>query len=596
MIACRRGKFGMPSYSNRTVLSRSVVEMGLFSAVMNTLVLILPLYMLQVYDRVLPAANLDTLTYLTLLALSSLLLFGVLEVVRGIYASRLAARLDVAFGASSFLAAMSGPRAALGDVQALRDLATLRGFIASRTIFFLFDLPFGPIFVGLLYFIHPLLFLVTVIGAVLMVSIAVLNQVASSRPGNEAAENLSASMNSAQAFARNFETVRALGMVSNAIEFWGARFSGSLHASDGLARINAFYGGVSRTTRSVLQIAILGVGAYLVLHNEMTAGMIFASSMISARALQPLDQIVGSWRQITDANLAWKRLSASRSEPDKQESIALPVPEGALSADQIVYHLPGSADGALPLIKRVTFEVPAGETVAIVGPSQAGKSTLARLIVGAIQPRSGAIRIDGGDIRNWDPEQLGRHMGYLPQDVELFPGTIAQNIARFEPDAPDEKLVRAAQQAQVHELILGQRNGYSTVIGPAGVRLSGGERQRIGLARAFYGDPKILVLDEPNANLDTYGEAALERAIIQARSRKTTVLVITHRPSLAAKCDRILMLRNGQVEIDGSTKAVLDKLAERQGQATAPAASQSRDNEGVVPFPVTYTRGDKGRQ
>ncbi|MBA1143035.1 type I secretion system permease/ATPase [Mesorhizobium neociceri] len=586
----------MPNYSNRTVLSRSVAEMGLFSAVMNTLVLILPLYMLQVYDRVLPAANLDTLTYLTLLALSSLLLFGVLEVVRGIYASRLAARLDVAFGASSFLAAMSGPRAGLGDVQALRDLATLRVFIASRTIFFLFDLPFGPIFVGLLYFIHPLLFLVTVIGAVLMVSIAVLNQVASSRPGNEAAENLSASMNSAQAFARNFETVRALGMVSNAIEFWGARFSGSLHASDRLARINAFYGGVSRTTRSVLQIAILGVGAYLVLHNEMTAGMIFASSMISARALQPLDQIVGSWRQITDANLAWKRLSASRSGPDKQESIALPAPEGALSADQIVYHLPGSADGALPLIKRVTFEVPAGETVAIVGPSQAGKSTLARLIVGAIQPRSGAIRIDGGDIRNWNPEQLGRHMGYLPQDVELFPGTIAQNIARFEPDAPDEKLVRAAQQAQVHELILGQRNGYSTVIGPAGVRLSGGERQRIGLARAFYGDPKILVLDEPNANLDTYGEAALERAIIQARSRKTTVLVITHRPSLAAKCDRILMLRNGQVEIDGSTKAVLDKLAERQGQATSPAASQSRDNEGVVPFPVTYTRGDKGRQ
>jgi ATP-binding cassette subfamily C protein len=222
----------------------------------------------------------------------------------------------------------------------------------------------------------------------------------------------------------------------------------------------------------------------------------------------------------------------------------------------------------------VTFEVAAGETVAIVGPSQAGKSTLARLIVGAIEPRSGAIRVDGGDIRNWDPEELGRHMGYLPQDVELFPGTIAQNIARFEPDAPDEKLVQAAQQAQVHELILGQRNGYSTVIGPAGVRLSGGERQRIGLARAFYGDPKILVLDEPNANLDTYGEAALERAIIQARSRKTTVLVITHRPSLAAKCDRILMLRNGQVEIYGSTKDVLDQLAQRRSQS-----------EGVVPFP-----------
>ncbi|MEI9425001.1 type I secretion system permease/ATPase [Mesorhizobium sp. Cs1299R1N1] len=575
----------MPSFTNRRVLSRSVVEMGLFSAAMNTLVLILPLYMLQVYDRVLPAANLDTLAYLSLLALSSLLLFGVLEVVRSVYASQLAARLDVSLGASSFLAAMSGPRAGLGDVQALRDLATLRGFIASRTIFFLFDLPFGPIFVGLLYFVHPLLFLVTVIGAVLMVAIAVLNQIASSRPSKEAADNLSASMNSAQAFARNFETVRALGMVSNAIEFWGIRFSDSLHASDGLARINAFYGGVSRTTRSVLQIAILGVGAYLVLHNEMTAGMIFASSMISARALQPLDQIVGSWRQITDANLAWKRLSVSQSGPDKQENPALPSPAGVLSADQIVYHLPGSADGAMPLIKRVTFEVPAGQTVAIVGPSQAGKSTLARLIVGAIQPRSGAIRLDGGDIRNWDPEELGRHIGYLPQDVELFPGTIAQNIARFEPDASDEKLVQAARMAQVHELIMGQRNGYSTVIGPAGVRLSGGERQRIGLARAFYGDPKILVLDEPNANLDSDGEAALERAIIQARSRKTTVLVITHRPSLASKCDRILMLLNGQVEIYGLTKDVLDELAQRRARAAAAAAAQSHDNEGVVPFP-----------
>ncbi|TPK83421.1 type I secretion system permease/ATPase [Mesorhizobium sp. B2-4-13] len=575
----------MSSSTNRKVLSRSVVEMGLFSAVMNTLILILPLYMLQVYDRVLPAANLDTLTYLTLLALASLLLFGALEVVRGVYASRLAARLDVSLGASSFLAAMSGPRAGLGDVQALRDLATLRGFIASRTIFFLFDLPFGPIFVGLLYFIHPLLFLVTVVGAVLMVSIAVLNQVASSRPGKEAAENLGAAMNSAQAFARNFETVRALGMVSNAIEFWGTRFSGSLHASNGLARTNAFYGGVSRTTRSVLQIAILGVGAYLVLHNEMTAGMIFASSMISARALQPLDQIVGSWRQIIDANVAWKRLSAVQSRSGSKENVALPTPEGALSADQLVYHLPGSADGSLPLIKRVTFEVPAGETVAIVGPSQAGKSTLARLIVGAIEPRSGVIRIDGGDIRNWDPEELGGHIGYLPQDVELFPGTIGQNITRFEPDAPDGKLVQAAQQAQVHELILGQRDGYSTLIGPTGVRLSGGERQRIGLARAFYGDPKLLVLDEPNANLDSDGEAALERAIIQARSRKTTVLVITHRPSLASKCDRILMLRNGQVEIYGLTKDVLDQLAKRRGQAAAAVAAQSHDNEGVVPFP-----------
>ncbi|ESY94633.1 type I secretion system permease/ATPase [Mesorhizobium sp. LNHC209A00] len=566
------------------LLSGSVIHIGVFSAVTNVVMLILPLYMLQVYDRVLPAANLDTLAYLTLFALFSLALFGALEVVRGVYASRLAARLDVSLGPSSFLGAMSGPRAGLGDVQALRDLATVRSFIASRTVFVLFDLPFGPIFVGLLYFIHPLLFLVTVVGATLLLSVAVLNQAASARPSKEAAECLGASMNSAQAFARNFETVRALGMVANALEFWGTRFSDSLSATDKVARINAFYGAVSRTARSVLQIAILGTGAYLVLHNEMTAGMIFASSMMSARALQPLDQIIGGWRQIIDARSAWKRLSSLQWKPGK-EGVALPTPQGVIGADQVIYYLPGSADGAPPLIKRLTFEVPAGQVVAVVGPSQAGKSTLARLLVGAIEPRSGAVRVDGGNIRNWNPEELGRQIGYLPQDVELFPGTIAQNISRFEPDAPDEKLIQAAQRAQVHELILAQRDGYSTQIGPTGVRLSGGERQRIGLARAFYGDPKILVLDEPNANLDSEGEAALERAISQARLRSTTVLVITHRPSLASICDRILMLRNGQIEIYGLTQDVLGRNAERKAQTPPSKVSPSNDDGGVVPFP-----------
>jgi ATP-binding cassette subfamily C protein len=242
-----------------------------------------------------------------------------------------------------------------------------------------------------------------------------------------------------------------------------------------------------------------------------------------------------------------------------------------LTADQLVYYMPGSAEGALPLIKRLSFAVDAGETVAIIGPSQAGKSTLARLIVGAIQPRSGVIRVDGGDIRNWDAELLGRYTGYLPQDVELFPGTIGQNIARFEHNAPDEKIIEAAERAQVHEMVLAQKDGYSTMIGPTGVRLSGGERQRIGLARAFYGDPKLVVLDEPNANLDTQGEAALERAILQARSRGTTVLIITHRPSIAAKCDRILMLRDGQVDLYGPAKDVLDRLAQpRRGEAVVP--------------------------
>jgi PrtD family type I secretion system ABC transporter len=574
----------MPAYLNRTMLSRILIEMGLFSAIMNILLLILPLYMLQIYDRVLPANNMDTLLYLTCLALAALFCFGVLEIVRGEYAGRLAARLDVAYGGPSFLAAMNGPRAGLGDTQALRDLATLRSFIASRTIYFLFDLPFGPLFVALLFFIHPLLFFVTVVGAVLMIALALLNQAASSRHGKAAGENLSESMTSAQSFARNFETIRALGMVTNALEFWGERFSASVRAADRIARINSFYGGVSRTARSVLQIAILGVGAYLVLNEQMTAGMIFASSMISARALQPLDQIVGSWRQIVEANIAWKRVSNIVGPPGRLPAVALPPPRGKLTSEQLVYYVPGATDGSLPLIKRVSFAVAAGETVAIIGPSRAGKSTLARLLVGAIQPRSGVVRFDGADIGNWDAESLGRRIGYLPQEVELFPGTIAQNIARFERDAADEKVIQAAARAQAHQMVLSQRDGYSTVIGPVGVRLSGGERQRIGLARAFYGDPRLVVLDEPNANLDSEGEAALERAIAQARARKTTVLIITHRPSIAAKCDRILMLRDGQVKLYGPAKDVLDRLAPGSRAGARPMAPQASGGEAVVPF------------
>jgi ATP-binding cassette subfamily C protein len=570
----------MTASIGRIFLSKSLIEIGIFSTIANVLLLISPLYLLQVYDRVLPASSMNTLVYLTLFAVGGLAVLGILELVRSLYANRFAARFDVQLGSAAFIAAMNGSRAGLGDVQPLRDLATIRSFIASRALFFLFDLPFGPFFILLLYFVHPLLFAITLAGAVVMVAVALLNQAATSRSGREAGDTLAATMNFAQTFARNFETVRALGMVSSIVEFWGGRFSDSLRASDKVARSNAVYGGLSRTIRMVLQLAVLGVGAYLVLLEEMTAGMIFAASIISGRALQPLDQIVGSWRQVIDASQAWKRISAlaKLDSIEKPVSVELPAPKGVLALEQVVYFLPNADPGAPPLIKRVSFAADAGEIVAIIGPSQAGKSTLARLIVGAIKPRSGVVRIDGADIQSWESDQIGRHMGYLSQEVELFPGTISQNIARFEADPSDEKIIAAAQRAQVHKLILGLANGYATVIGPMGVRLSGGERQRIGLARAFYGDPKILVLDEPNANLDAEGEAALEQAIITARLEKRTVLIITQRPSIAAKCDRVLMLRDGQIELYGPAQDVLQRLA--QGQ-TKPAQQPAATNEPV---------------
>jgi ATP-binding cassette subfamily C protein len=558
-------------------LKRGIVEIGIFSAAVNLLMLVIPLYLMQVYDRVIPAFSTDTLIYLSAAALISLAVLGLLEVVRGQYANRMAARIDVELGSEAFLTSMKAPRAGFGDVQPLRDLATIRAFAASRALFFLFDAPFAPVFVVILYFVHPVLFYLTVIGAVGLIAVALFNQAATAKSGAFAAETLIGAMNSAQSFARNFETLKALGMLANVTEAWGRRYAESLKASDRLARTNAFYSGVSRTLRLVLQIAILGAGAYLVVQGEMTAGMIFAASVISGRALQPLDQIIGGWRQIVDSYRAWSRIRSSvrRAAGTSGDSVALPAPEGALSVEQLVYQVPNADLNTPPLIKRVGFVMEAGERMAIIGPSGAGKSTFGRLVVGAIEPRSGCVRVDGADIRNWDSDALGKHIGYLPQEVELFPGTIAQNIARFDHTAADEAVIAAAERAHAHELILSQKKGYETEVGPGGIRLSGGERQRIGLARAFYGDPKLLVLDEPNANLDAEGEMALEKTMLEARARKATVLIITHKISIAANCDRILFLRDGQVELLGPAREVIQRLNQPASRQQAANVSES---------------------
>jgi PrtD family type I secretion system ABC transporter len=554
-------------------LGKSLIEIGIFSFVTNALLLVMPLYLLQIYDRVLPASSLNTLVYISLLAAAALGVLGMLEIIRSYYADKVASRIDTELGSDAFFISMNGPRAALGDVQPLRDLQTIRTFINSRSLFFLFDLPYSPLFIILLYLIHPVLFYVTVFGAVIMVGLALANQKATGKSGQQSADSMMVSMNMAQSFGRNFETVRALGMVRNATEVWGKKFAESLNLSAVSSRRNALFGGLSRTVRQLLQNGILGAGAYLVLQNEMTAGMIFAASIISGRALQPIDQIIGGWRQVIDAGRAWKRLNKidSTALVGSKDAIDLPDLKGAVAIEGLVYYPPDAERSSEPLIKRISLKIEPGETVAIIGPSRAGKSTLARLIVGAIKPHAGIIRLDGADIQNFDSDELGKHIGYLSQEVELFPGTIAENVSRFDPAAEDAAIVQAAEFAETHKLILAQKNGYATMIGATGVRLSGGERQRMGLARAFYGNPKVMMLDEPNANLDAEGEQALERAVLAAKQRGTTVLLITHRPSIAAKCDRILMLREGMIEMFGPAQDVLQKLA--QG---APAAAQAR--------------------
>ncbi|WP_202358291.1 type I secretion system permease/ATPase [Mesorhizobium sp. 113-3-3] len=553
----------------RPVFMRAIADVGVFSLLINILLLVIPLYLLQVYDRVLPSSSVETLVYLSVIAVLALAFLGLLDAIRAVYTQRVAATLDRKLGASTFAVSL-GARYA-GGLSPLRDLASVCAFIRSRGVAVLFDLPFAPVFLALLYLIHPVLFWVTVAGAALLLLLVVANQLAIGRNDALSAERSALASQAEQAFARNAETLRAMGMVENAARVWGRHVAAALTLHDRSSSANAIFSGASRALRMMLQLAILGVGAWLVLKGQMTAGMIFASSLVSSRALQPLDQLIGAWRQIADARRAWKRLeTALAARPAEARKLILPDPAGAISVQDVFFMAPNAQPGTEPILKRLNFQIGAGQALAIVGPSGAGKSTLARLLVGAARPTGGAVRIDGADLRTWDENQLGKHVGYLAQEVELFPGSIAQNVARFDPDADDAAIVEAARRAEAHELILAQRDGYQTLIGPSDRMLSGGERQRIGLARAFYGNPRILVLDEPSTHLDGTGEAALEAVLAAAKAAGVTIVVITHRPSIAASCDRVMLLRGGAIEAFGPSSEVLRHSAVGKGLPAQP--------------------------
>ncbi len=556
------------------VVRSGLVSLTVFTFVVDILLLIQPIYMLQVYDRVLASGSIETLVFISIMAAGALALLALIDTFRSIMAGRIAARMDKEAGADVLLASLNEPRAPLGDVQPLRDLAVVRGFISNRAILAYLDLPFAPLFIGLLYLIHPDLFWITVGGAVVLTLLAFVNQLAGSRASAEAGDHSMRAMISAQSFARSSESIRAMGMAGNVIRTWGRDEAASLMAQDRAIRANAILAAVSRSVRLGLQIALLGYGGYLVVKGQMTAGMIFASSLIAGRGLQPIDQIVAGWKGFVDTRRAWKRLSAAlQRQPADRASTELPTPKGHVHLDDIVVYPPNATSGE-PLLKRITARIEAGDCVAIVGPSGAGKSTLSRAIVGALQVRSGAVRIDGADIRQWDAEKLGRHIGYLAQDVDLLPGSVAQNIARFDAEARDVDIVEAAERAQVHDLILGLKDGYDTIIGPAGQQLSGGQRQRVGLARAFYGQPTILVLDEPNANLDPEGDQALERALERAKEKQVTVLIVTQRRQIADKADKILILRNGALDDFGTRVEVLERQAQKARSAQDTAGSR----------------------
>ncbi|MBC9071574.1 type I secretion system permease/ATPase [Thauera sp. CAU 1555] len=519
-----------------------------FSLTINLLLLAPALYMLQTYDRVLTSRNEGTLIVLTALLFGLLALEAALEWTRSQVMSRTAAALELGldrrvFDAGFDIVAKGGH--SLG--QALSDLVQLRQFLIGKGLIAFFDAPWLPVFLIVIALLNPWLGLFGVLATLLLVSMAWINERATASL-TVTAQQMSASANRwADASARNAEVVSALGMLPNLRDNWLQQHRAALALAASAGERNASLGGGVRFARLFLQSAILGLGAYLVLRDQLTPGGMIAASILLGRALAPLDLAIANWRSFVGARQAYLRVhELLGTQPLPQPSVTLPRPNGLVQVEQLFVAAPGQN---VPILKGVGFEVQPGQIMAIVGPSASGKSTLARALVGVWPPAGGAVRLDGAELGGWRREDLGPHIGYLPQDVELFEGTVAENIARFG-ELDSARVIQAAQRAGVHELILRLSDGYETKLGWDGqgsAVLSAGQRQRIALARALYGDPVLIVLDEPNANLDEAGDAALVRALKDLRSQGRTVFVVTHRTHLLGETDGVIFMHEGRV-------------------------------------------------
>ena len=519
-----------------------------FSGFMNLLTLTGPLYMLQVYDRVVPSRSVPTLIGLSALAALMYLGYAFLDQVRSRILVRAGLFLEAEVYQTLFRAIVSAPLSAprAGDGLApLRDLDTVRSFVVSSGPAAFFDLPFLPLQVAICFLVNPVIGWATVLGAAVIFALAVATNTAV-RDATHAVSGIAGVRQATiEAARRNAEVVRVMGMAGRLGERWAAINRGYEAARLTVQDRSVAYSGVSRVFRMLFQTAVLGLGAWLVIEQQAAFGVMIAASILSARALQPVEQLVASWRSVVASRQAWQRLapllSASAVEP---ATMRLPVPSASFAAQGVAVVPPGAQRAA---VANVSFLLAAGSGLGIIGPSGAGKSSLVRALVGAWAPAAGHVRIDGADLSQWDADLLGRHIGYLPQDVELFAGSVADNIARFSPDADPASVVAAAQAAGIHDTILRLPAGYATDIGEAGAALSAGQRQRLALARALFGDPFLVVLDEPNSNLDAEGEASLARAIVGVRQRGGIVVVVAHRPSTLEGVDHVLALVDGAV-------------------------------------------------
>jgi PrtD family type I secretion system ABC transporter len=540
------------------------------SFVLNLFVFVSPLYTMQIYDRVLTSRNATTLLMLSLIVLVMFLAYAALEHFRSRALVQLGLQLDRELSQPAFEAAFLSASQAKGSqhVQPMRDVETLRGTLSSGLLPSLMDAPWIPVYLGLCFFLHPALGFVATAGAAAILGIAYLNERLTRHSLSRAAEVGMAASDNLSSSLRNAEVIRALGMGQAIKGQWHGRHALALGYHTRAADWGGTLLAATKFLRLALQCAVLGVGAYLAIRQQIAMGVIFAASLIMGRALAPIEGAVSQWKSFVAARSAFQRLDSALAPADLSPATTLPRPSGALRIEGLSVRAPRAQS---LLVQNVSFMLEPGEIGAIVGSTGSGKSSLARALVGVWPPAQGLVRLDGNDIRHFSDEQRAGILGYLPQDVSLFAGSVRDNIARFDPDATDEEVIAAASAASAHALIQALPDGYATQIGDDGASLSGGQRQRIGLARAMFGEPALVVLDEPNANLDGDGDAALARALTRLRAAGAIVVVITHRPQLLSQVDKIILMQNGQAVRIGQRDEILPLLLQaRTGTAVQP--------------------------
>ncbi|MDN3524155.1 type I secretion system permease/ATPase [Halomonas sabkhae] len=540
----------------------SFVSVGFFSMFVNLLMLVPPMYMLQVYDRVLSTRSFETLLMLTLVVVFLFIVMGALEQVRSRILVRVGNRLDTSINARLYSAMFRRSVVTQGQqsAQPLNDLTSLRQFLTGNGLFAFFDTPWVPIYLGVLFLFNVWLGVFATCAGLILLALAIANEKATKDLLAEANSEHIKAQDLANANLRNAEVLHAMGMLPGIMGRWATKHHEFLAKQSRASDRGGVLTNTSKVLRMLFQSMILGLGAWLVLEGQMTPGMMIAGSIIMGRALAPIDQLIGSWKGFVGARGAYDRLNELLSQiPEEERRMSLPAPEGRMSVETVAAAPPGVR---MATIRGINFEVERGEHIGIIGPSAAGKSTLARVLLGVWPTQVGSVRLDGAEMQHFNRDELGPHIGYLPQDIELFDGTVSENIARFGEVDP-EKVVKAARKAGMHEMALELSNGYDTYISATSGALSGGQRQRVGLARALYGDPVMVVLDEPNSNLDDAGEKALSDAIAQLKQEETTLFVISHRTSVLKNMDKLMVMKEGQVGMFGPRDQVLAQYAKK---------------------------------